>query len=355
MGSATARTLGARGVQTVLLEQFGLGHARGSSHGATRIFRFAYPDPGYVRMALIAREAWLQLQDEAGQDLLVTTGGLDAGPDASSCGAALAECGVRHSWLTDGAVRERFPQIAAEPGERMLLQPDAGALLAGRAVTAMQELARRDGVSIRDETPVLEIRPHGDRALLRTAAGEISARVAVVAAGGWNAPLLAGAVPRVPRLTVTLQQIRYFSAADPLGWPTFIESQARRPTWYTVPAAGQAPGVKVASHAPGRVVDPAGGPFDRVDPALEAEAREYVRRRLPGLDPVGFGVETCLYTLTEDDDFVVDRSGPVVVGGGDSGHAFKFGPLLGEMLADLAVGQEPRVPRDRFSLSRTTR
>jgi sarcosine oxidase len=360
-------------VQTVLLEQFSLGHARGSSHGATRIFRLAYPDPYYVRMAVVAREAWLRLQDEAGQELLVTTGGLDAGPDASSCAAALGECGVRHSWLSDGELRERFPQVAAEPGERMLFQPDAGALLAGRAVAAMQELARRDGVAIREQNPVLGVLPHADRVLVRTAAGEISARVVVIAAGGWNGSLLAGAVPRVPRLTVTLQQLRYFSPraghAEPAraeegepgrgghaspaeGWPTFIESQAGRPTWYTVPAAGDAPGIKVASHAPGRVVDPASGPFGLVDVALEAEAEEYVRRRLPGLDPAGFGAETCLYTLTENEDFVVDRVGPVVAGGGGSGHAFKFGPLLGEMLADLALGQEPRVPRDRFALAR---
>lgn len=241
----------------------------------------------------------------------------------------------------------------------MLLQPDAGALLAGRAVAAMQELARRDGVSIRDRTPVLGLGPRGEGVLVRTPAGEISARAAVVTGGGWNGSLLAGAVPLVPRLRVTLQQIRYFSprpggsagAGD--GWPTLIESQARRPTWYTVPAAGEAPGVKVASHAPGRVVDPGAGPFDQIDQMLEAEAAQYVQRRLPGLDPAGFGVETCLYTLTEDEDFVVDRVGPVVVGGGDSGHAFKFGPVLGEMLADLAMGQEPRIARDRFSLSRT--
>jgi len=356
MGSAAAWTLGARGVQTMLLEQFGLGHDRGSSHGATRIFRFAYPDPVYVRMAVVAREAWLRLEDETGQRLLVTTGGLDAGPDGSSCAAALSECGVRHSWLTADEIRERFPQIAAEPGEQMMLQPDAGVLRAGRAVAAMQELARRYGVSIRDETPVAGIEPSGDRVVLRTAAGEISARVVVAAAGGWNGSLLAGAVPRVPRLTVTRQQIRYFSPREGRpDWPTFIESWAGRPAWYTVPAGGDAPGVKVASHAPGRVADPDSGPFGQVDAALEAEAGEYVRRRLPGLDPEGFGVETCLYTLTEDEDFVVDRAGPIVVGGGGSGHAFKFGPLIGEMLADLALGRETRVPRDRFALSRTSR
>ena len=104
-----------------------------------------------------------------------------------------------------------------------------------------------------------------------------------------------------------------------------------------MPAAGGAPGVKVAAHIPGPAVDPADGPFT-VDPALEGEAAGYVRDRLPGLDPAGLAAETCLYTMTTDEDFLLDRAGPLVVGGGCSGHAFKFGPLLGEFLAVLALG-----------------
>ncbi|MDQ2877185.1 MAG: FAD-dependent oxidoreductase, partial [Actinomycetota bacterium] len=166
--------------------------------------------------------------------------------------------------------------------------------------------------------------------------------------------LLAGAVAGPLRLTVTLQQVRYFA---PRGqgagrWPTLIEWAAAGVSWYVVPMAGDSPGVKVASHQPGRAVDPRDGPFADLDPALEQEAAEYVRRRLPGLEPAGLTAEACLYTMTSDEDFVLDREGPVVVGGGCSGHAFKFGPLLGEMLADLALGAETSVPRERFALSR---
>ncbi|MBO0788035.1 MAG: FAD-dependent oxidoreductase, partial [Actinobacteria bacterium] len=99
IGSAAARSLAARGVAGVLLEQFALGHARGSSHGANRVFRFSYPDPDYVRMAVAAREAWARLQADAGEELLLTTGGLDAGPGAEACAAALAGCGVECHWL----------------------------------------------------------------------------------------------------------------------------------------------------------------------------------------------------------------------------------------------------------------
>jgi sarcosine oxidase len=353
MGSAAAWALGARGVPTLLLDQFGLGHARGSSHGATRIFRLSHPEPEYVRMAVLAGEAWARLAREAGEELVVTTGGLDTGPAADSCASALSECGVDHAWLTTDQIHGRFPGIAVRPGERMLFQPDSGVCLAGRTVAALHRLARRDGVSIRERTPVLGIEPGGDQVLLHTAAGEISARVAVVTAGAWAEGLLAGAVAVIPRLTATLQQVRYFAPRATSGpWPTLIEWPDARPCWYVVPAAGDAPGLKVAAHVPGRMVDPRNGPFDEPDPALEAEAADYVRDRLPGLEPAGLGLETCLYTMTADEDFVLDRVGPIVVGGGCSGHAFKFGPLLGEILADLAVGAEPAIARQRFSLRR---
>ena len=354
LGSATARVLAARGVSAVLLEQFGPGHSRGSSHGATRIFRLAYPDPGYVRMAVAARAGWAALQADAGEQLLVPTGGLDAGPGAAACAAALEACGVEHAWLDAGQVGRRFGGLAVAPGERMLFQPDAGVCLAGRTVAALQRLAGRDGVPVRAATAVRGIEPRGDHVILRIPGGDITARVAVITAGPWSGRLLSGAVAVPPRLTATLQQVRYFAPRDPAAgaWPTLIEWPSAGVTWYAVPAAGDAPGVKVASHRPGPAVDPRDGPFADIDPALEQEAEQYVRQRLPGLAPAGFAPETCLYTMTADEDFVLDRAGPVVVGGGCSGHAFKFGPLLGEMLADLALDAEPSVPRERFALSR---
>jgi len=353
LGSATARALAARGVPALLLEQFALGHARGSSHGATRIFRYSYPDPYYVEMVVRAGEAWARLTADAGEDLLVRTGGLDAGPGAEDCAKALAECGVAHTWLTGEQVRERFGGIGARPGERMLFQPDSGVSLAGRTVAALQRLARRDGAAIRSGTPVLGIEEAHGQVLLHTVAGEVTARAAVITAGPWAQGVLAGALPQALPLTATVQQVRYFAPRDPATvWPTLIEWPPEGLCWYAVPAAGAAPGIKVSAHIPGPAVDPRDGPFTEIDPALEEEAAGYVRDRLPGLDPAGLAAETCLYTMTPDEDFVLDTAGPLVIGGGCSGHAFKFGPLLGEFLADLALGQDIPVPRDRFALRR---
>ena len=197
LGSATARALAARGVPALLFEQFGLGHDRGSSHGATRIFRYSYPDPCYVEMAVRAGEAWAALEADAGEELLVRTGGLDAGPGAEECAEALAACDVEHAWLTDAQVRDRFPGIGARPGERMLFQPDSGVpgRAHGRGAAAAGPPRR-----CRDPRPDpgARHRAAGDQVLLRTAAGEVTARVAVITAGPGRRACWPGHSPRRP-------------------------------------------------------------------------------------------------------------------------------------------------------------
>jgi sarcosine oxidase len=353
MGSATARALGERGVETVLLEQFDLGHARGSSHGPTRIFRLAYPDPLYVEMAQLARESWRELEAAAGEDLLVTTGGIDAGPLASLCGAALEPRGVTHEWLTPAQAAERFPSISFDGLDPILFQADAGVSRAGRTVAAQVRLARQSGVDVRDRTEVAAVEPNDDGVEVRTTDGSAyRARVAVVTAGSWAGPLLVRA-GRPVGLQPILQTIAYFGPAQPGAEeiPTFIEWGSPEIVWYALPPAGVAPGVKLGAHVGGKPVDPSAGPFPP-DEELERVLAKYVAERFPGLVPEPIGAETCLYTMTDDEDFVLDRAGPLVVGAGFSGHGFKFGPLVGEALSDLATGREPRFDLTRFGLDR---
>jgi sarcosine oxidase len=120
--------------------------------------------------------------------------------------------------------------------------------------------------------------------------------------------------------------------------------------WYAAPG-GDGPGIKVGRHMAGRAVHPSDGPFETLD-EFQRDCAEYVRNRCPGLEPEPVEAETCLYTMTADEDFVLDRVGPIVLGGGCSGHGFKFGPLLGEILADLATDRDPGLPGDRFSAIR---
>lgn len=352
MGSATAVALGRRGVDTVLLEQFELGHPQGSSHGPTRIFRLAYPHADYTRLALRALEAWRRLEDDAAERLLVQTGGLDVGSAAEECRRSLDANHVPYEWLSPPEAGDRFPSIDFSGLDQILYQPDAAVCLADRTVAAQARVARATGVDVRQSTPVRGITATSDGVSVATDGGEVGADAVVVTAGAWAGPLLRSAGLDLP-LTPILQHITYFAPRDPAAGslPTFIDWSDQGLAWYALPPAGEAPGMKVGQHVGGRPIDPDDGPFE-VDPARPTAHAEYVRRRLPGLQPEPVHAETCLYTMTPDDDFVLDRVGNVVVGSPCSGHGFKFAPLLGEVLADLAVGGSADLPEGRFSLAR---
>jgi glycine/D-amino acid oxidase-like deaminating enzyme len=174
----------------------------------------------------------------------------------------------------------------------MLFQPDSGVCLAGRTVAALQRLARRDGASVRAEAPVLGIEPRGDEVLLSTAAGEVTARAAVIAAGPWAGGLLAGLLPQDPRLTVTVQQVRT-SRRSPADVATLVEA-ARRPVLVLGPAVGGAPAS--GGRQPLARSIPPGGPSAEIDPAQEARWR-VMGGALAGLTRRGAGGR---YTARDD-------------------------------------------------------
>ena len=160
-GVATARSLAQAGRGVVLVEQFGLGHDRGSSHGASRIFRLSYPDPHYVRLAQGAMQSWRELEAEIGEELIVRTGGLDFGPLALENARALAACGVSHELLSGTEVSRRWP-LFAEAGEPVLFHADGGVTLADRAYQALLTSAVAAGTVVLDERRVTGIEPgHG--------------------------------------------------------------------------------------------------------------------------------------------------------------------------------------------------
>jgi sarcosine oxidase len=355
-GTATARTLAERGLETVLFEQFSPGHTRGSSHGPTRVFRLAYPEPDYVRLAQRALESWRGLEDAAGEPLLVKTGGLYAGTFAEDCGGALAACRVSREWLSAEATEERFPQFSFVGIERVLYQEDGAVCLADQTVAAQLRLARSAGAIVREETEVVHFVVDDEGIAVTTADETVHAPVAVITAGPWAADLLFELGIDLP-LRPSFAQVSYFgptSEDEPLP-PCFIEAESGPgglgAGGYVVPAVHGWREIKAGDGTPGRTVRPELGPFP-VDPEREAKDAAFVRRRLPGFDPQAVRSETCIYTMAPDEDFVLDRVGPIVIGSACSGHGFKFGPLLGEILADLAMGRDPRIPEARFASRR---
>jgi monomeric sarcosine oxidase len=352
-GAAAAHVAAGRGLNVVVLEAFGPAHRNGSSHGSARIFRRAYPDPLYVRLTGESEQRWRALEAEAGEDLLTLTGAIDFGNarEPEQLHKVLTECGVPADLLPEQAAAERWPFVDFERVGPVMYHADAGVLDPDRAIAAMLRLATARGADVRFSTPVEKLAAAtGGGAVARTADETFAAPVAVVAAGAWIAPLLAGLV-ELPPLTVTQQQVFHFAPAPgtpPEPWPVFIHSDAGRYR-YGLPGGrdGGTPGaVKIGEHNPGQATTADARDF-RIDPAARERVRAFVAGRLPGLDPAPVNEASCLYTWTANEDFILDRpgGGPFVVASPCSGHGAKFAPLLGEIIADLAAGGPAREPR----------
>jgi sarcosine oxidase len=329
MGSATAAALARAGREVVLVERFRVGHRRGSSHGAARIFRFSYPDPLYVGMMQEALPLWRRLEEETGEMILTVTGGLDGGAGLERNAAAMAARGVPFERIDGAEMASRFPALAGDPGEPFLFQAEGGVVAADVALRAFVSSAIDRGAELVEETRVVAIRPGDDTVEIDTEDGAYRARAAVVTAGAWARGLLAPAGVDLP-VRPTRETVAYFRLDESIAVPTLIEWADRFN--YALPSPGE--GVKAAEHGVGPEIDP--DQEGQPDQGSVGRVRSWIRRRYPAADPEPHLVETCLYTNTDDESFVLERRGRLVVGSPCSGHGFKFAPLIGERLAALA-------------------
>ena len=338
MGSATARALSRSGLTVNILEQFEPGHTNGSSHGSSRIFRLSYPDAMYVSMAQEALSLWRAAEEETGESLIVNTGGFDAGEAIEANANALGECGASFEMVKGADVGDRWPQIRLGPDETALWQPDAGVALADRALRAFLRVATHAGVRLHSNTRVESLELSEDGVQVHAQGKTFHGGVAVVTSGGWAAPLLATAGVTLD-VKPTRETVAYFSIGE--SPPTLVEwrgagsagPQDDGPSIYALPAPGL--GLKAGEHIAGPPTDP-----DRPGEAnLESVERisAWVAHRFLGADPTPARTETCIYTNTPDEHFVLERHGPIVVGSPCSGHGFKFAPLIGKRLAELAT------------------
>jgi sarcosine oxidase len=343
LGLSVASALAHRGCPSLVLEPDPPGHARSGSKGSARIFRLGYPDPLYVAMALRARDLWRDLEDRTGCALLHVTGQVTFGPLAETVAAALSAVGVPFQRLTATEAARNFPGVNI--GGPALIEPGSGVLVADECLRALRT---RAGAVDPEPELVAGVEQDADTATVVLADGrELSADV-VVNCAGTGALSLMGDVPCPVAQPPSLQQVAYFAPRSAGPLPIVIEWDDDMT--YGLPVVGQ-PLYKVSHHRPGPAVDVRA--FDAVDdPALLTRLTAAVRRLLPGLDPEPRSTERCLYDNTGDSDFIIDRVGRIVIGCGTSGHGFKFGPLLGELLADLALGSDPPIDLARFALGR---
>jgi sarcosine oxidase len=360
-GSQALWRLAERGVDVVGVERFGIGHPMGSTHGATRLFRIACMEhPGLAPIATAARDLWYDLGERTGQTLLRQTGGVMVGPRDGHVVAgtlrAVEEAGLEATVLEHDELVARFPQYAGFGDDDIgVWDPAAGISYPEKGVRAAVQEARRLGARVLSDTRVtaIDLVPGG----VEVALGDrvLRARRVVVALGAWTPQFVD--LPLVARRTPLFWfEGRRPEAVLPGGdfalesFPVFIRQLPDGTTLWGHGADtedGDGYVVKIG-------LEDSGGAFsdteaDAVDRYIHPDA-DYaalsaaVARAFPDLDPVPSKAITCMVTNSLDRQFVIGCPGGddrVVVAGGDSGHGFKHAPAVGELLAQLAVGEEP--------------
>jgi sarcosine oxidase len=364
-GAATAWSLARRGHEVTLVERTMPAARDGSSHGSARIFRYAYPDPFYVRLVVAAKAGFDELERLSGRRLITPSGALDFGPlrDPGGLAQVLAAVGVEHELLSATDARARWPQIAID--SETLWHPGAGVIHAEGTVRALLEQAERHGARLLTGWPVTRVAATSTGYRLATGDGRtLDAERIVVTAGGWlpalldQLPVPSGFRALVPPLLVSQENAYHFPYRDgtvtggaeaATSWPTFIHRSSDIPI-YGLPGGRDAGfrGQKIAEFLGGRRLASAADQDGVVDPTNRARIVDYVRRYLPGLVPEPYAETTCLFTTTPSQDFVIDGADGVILVSPCSGHGAKFAPLIGEIAADVATGSG-RAP-DRFTV-----
>ncbi|HEU5438255.1 MAG TPA: N-methyl-L-tryptophan oxidase [Ktedonobacterales bacterium] len=357
MGMSTACALAGRGAHVTVLERHRLGHDWSSSHGLTRAIRHEYGEAAiYTRMVALSLPLWDALARETGHRLYTETGVLTLGqPDD---GHTLPGYEVMHAEglpverLDAGECRRRFPQFEPEGYGAITYNPSGGMLHASECLLALADRLRARGGTLREGAHVTRVELLGAGGRVTLADGEtLSADRVIVTAGPWIHELLPDL--RLP-VTPTRQQVLYLDGlpVERFGvgaFPVFLAGME----YYGFPLAG--PGwFKVGCHTFGERVDPSAGyPPDEDEVAA---VRAFLRRVIPAAAEAPLAlVDRCMYDVTPDEDFILDfapGSSGVLLGSGFSGHGFKFGVLIGELLAALALGEPPAVELERFRLAR---
>lgn len=349
MGSAAAYHLAGDGRRVLLVEQFQIGHTRGSSHGGSRIIRYTHREAEYTQLMPQLFALWQQLEAESGAHLLQMTGGLYIGPpdEPFLVGAQTSLSRFDHPYrlLTSEQVAREFPQFRLPRGWLGLVQEHSGILAASRCVTTLAQQAVRRGAALREQARVLSVEPSGDGVAVRVAGPSgnetIYADQAVVTAGPWAQRLLGPLLPAPLPLTVTHQQVTYFAVEQPELYavgrcPLYIFTAI--PHFYGFPIFEMPGHIKIGLELIDSQIDP---DAERVvDQAAVGEVSAAVGEMMVGLAPRPAQVDFCLYTETPTRDFIIDRHPEhpqILFATGFSGRGFKFAIGMGRLLADLAA------------------
>ncbi|XP_070571571.1 peroxisomal sarcosine oxidase-like [Ptychodera flava] len=358
-GSATAYHLAKNKQRTLMLEQFGIPHSRGSSHGQSRTIRYGYPQDYYTAMMPEAFKIWNDIERQADMTLirpskLLT---LDAPLywEYEQKGKILKKAGIHFEELSNKDVMKMFPFVKFEDEYKGMLEDGAGIIRADKALLTLQQLFVRDGGVIQDEEKLLDISP-GPILTLRTNKGTHRARNVILTPGPWAKKVLNPLGLHLPLVT---QRVRvcYWKEKSPGTCVTFPPCFFPRELVYVLPINEYPNMIKICHHG-GPEIDP-----DNRDKADHIRddidfLEDFVGKHFPGIENKPSIVETCIYTGTPDEDFILDRHPHfrnIIVGVGFSGHGFKLAPVVGKILCELALDKEPSYDLSHFAINRFQR
>ncbi|MBM3460918.1 MAG: N-methyl-L-tryptophan oxidase [Armatimonadetes bacterium] len=360
MGGAALHHLAKRGLRVLGFEQFRAGHARGSSHGQTRLIRKAYFEhPDYVPLLHRAYDLWHELEDATGQNLFEDGLGLVAfGPPDSEIIRLTLECSRKHNLrvheVSPADLRKRYPLLREPEGYRAVWDDEGGLLYVERCVLAHLDAARSHGAALKDRQRVLEWNASPSQVSVRTARATYTADRLVICAGAWSGQVLKTlGIPLEIRRKVLFWYKEKEAGSYGMGKfpPFFYDLPYGR--IYGFPALDGL-GVKIADHMGGQVLDEPTPPR-RLFPGDEETVQRLRAKYFPGLEARRSHYAVCMYTMTPDENFVVavhPHHPNVSIAAGFSGHGFKFAPVIGEILADLAVDGRTRRPIEFLGVER---
>jgi sarcosine oxidase len=340
-GLATAVELARRGHDVALVDRLGGGHPATSSTGRSRGIRIAYDHPFYVELAQDAIRRWNAIEYASGRQILHLTGQVDIGsPDKlDRIASTVRLAGGRIDQLGSDDLRRRLPYLKSVRGEQGLFHADAGTVLADEGMAALRAAALAVGVAIFEPERVVAVET-GERTRVVTDRRHLTAETVVIAAGPWSGGLLAAMGIDVP-LAPAIAQGTFIAAPGLVDWPGLGEWGGDSDGLggvYGHPVPGIGYKLAFSSGQQGWSPDETGWPAD-----LEEQARlfQWLDRRMPEFPRTVHLTQRHPWTMTPDGDFIVDRVGSVVLACGCSGHAFKFGPALGPLVADVVEGNPP--------------
>ncbi|MBA2286801.1 MAG: FAD-dependent oxidoreductase [Ktedonobacteraceae bacterium] len=365
VGLSTAYALLSQGMKRVtVLEQETVDHRRATSHGSSRLLRFEYGyDTFYSEMVMVSLSRWLHLERITKRTLYKRTGLLVLGKEEDSFTLpsyqALRGLGLPVERLTEQHCRERFPQFATQAFDRITYNIEAGILHASASLHALKELVLDMGGEICEASRVTAVISDSQRQPVRLRlrnGDEVRAERVVLATGPWVHRLLADL--HLP-VRLTRQYLFYFGGL-PIGsfgvnrFPAFLADELYGFPIHSTYKGRESLWLKAASHIPGPLVDP------DEDSVLNEQSVARVLVELEALIPalrhaVLAHIDPCIYDLTPDENFIIDtlpHDTRVVFATGLSGHGFKFGLLLGELLSSMVCDTEPIVSTGRFRLAR---